>query len=95
MKTIKLNIFSSPEDFNDFENEIVELLTENNSNYSVLLMRDEDPTPENTIIEIDCEFPLIGKLLDNIIKENDNINYENFDYENSHIMNKIIVIESL
>ena len=94
MKLIELNILSSEDDFIDVKNQIIELLKENNSNFSILLMRKENPSPENTIIEIDVEFPLIGKLLNNLVKEYNNIDYEDNNFENFNIMNKVIIIRT-
>lgn len=89
-----INILSSTDDYNEVKNQIIELLKDKNSNFSILIMRRETPSPENTIIEIDVEFPLIGHLLNNLVKEYNNINYEDNNFENSNIMNKVIIIKT-
>ena len=89
-----LNILSSIDDYNEVKNQIIELLKDNNSNFSILIMRRENPSPENTIIEIDVEFPLISKLLNNLVKDYNNFDYEDNNFENTIVMNKVIIIQT-
>lgn len=94
MKKFKLNITSKTQEFESLEQTIrvlIEYTTE--SEFIVRLDRTENETPEDTQIEIEVEYPLIGKILIRLSKEYDNLNFEkSTNWELSHIMNKVLII---
>jgi hypothetical protein len=95
MKKIKLNILSSTNEYNNLINEIREILINNETEFIINLLRVENRTPVKTLIEIEVEYPIIGKKLINLCNEFNNLKFEkNIKWENSHIMNKIVIIGS-
>lgn len=91
MIKIQINIFSQPKDYNLIKNEIEQLLTDNLSIFKITLMRVGTETPENTLIEIEGEFPLYGRILFNICEEYENISFENYSIDNSIVTNKVVI----
>ena len=96
MKKIKLNIYSGVNDYETLISEIHELVTSNSEiEFIIQLLRVESETPENTSIEIEVEYPIIGKVLLNLCDKFSNLNFDkNIDWNNSHILNKVVIIDS-
>lgn len=96
MKKIKLNNLSSINDYKNLIKEIREIVEKNNDKKFIIdLLRVENITPEKTLIEIEVEYQIIGVKLINLCNEFNNLKFEkNINWENSHIMNKIVIIGS-
>ena len=92
MEQFKLNITSEPNDFKLLEEGITSLCKEPSS-FKIQLMRMDNPTPKNTMIEIDVEYPLIGHNLIKLTKEYSNLTFDVIDWESSHIMNKVVIVK--
>jgi hypothetical protein len=94
MKKIKLNFLSSIKDYDNLIKEIREIvITNNEKEFIIDLLRIENKTPEKTLIEIEVEYPIIGKILLNLCNKFKNLKFKkNINWENSHIMNKIVII---
>jgi hypothetical protein len=90
MEELELDIFSSSENYTTVTNSIRNLFTQP-GHYIILLMRDEQPTPPDTLIKILVEYPLIGTILSNLSNEFDNSEFRDVDWDICHIMNKVII----
>ncbi len=85
--------FSTRNEWKELKEQLTEYLNLNKQKeFAIILMREENETEEFEW-EILCEYPIIGKLLIDLVNENENIRFENeTDWKLCHIMNKVVIL---
>lgn len=93
MRKIKLNIFSSLQEYENLISVIKELLINNSeTQYVIQLLSMKSDDSKESLIEIEVEYPLIGKSLIELCDEFSNLDFDkNVDWENSHISNRVVI----